>query len=92
MNDIDTINPCALSDQEIVTVGPALNKLFNLAGIAFLLTCLVYLVMHCLERRTTTIRGMFRESVWQEMDFPRLRLSQNSENSRSVGTRRALSA
>ena len=48
MNDIDTINPCALSDQEIVTVGPALNKLFNLAGIAFLLTCLVYLVMHCL--------------------------------------------
>ena len=48
MNDIDAINPCALSDNEIVTVGPALNKLFNLTGIAFLISCLGYLMLHCL--------------------------------------------
>ena len=47
MNDIDTINPCALSDNDITTLSPALNRAFNITGITFLATGLLYLLAHC---------------------------------------------
>ncbi len=48
MNDIDTINPCALHDNEIPHVNPRLNSAFNILGIMFLVSFLAYVAMHCL--------------------------------------------
>ncbi len=48
MNDIDTINPCALRDNEIPHVNPRVNSAFNILGIMFLVSFLAYVAMHCL--------------------------------------------
>ncbi len=47
MNDIDTLNPCALSDLEIwPRMSRALNAATNVAGVMFLVSFLVYVAMH----------------------------------------------
>ena len=48
MNDIDTINPCALDDNEIASVGPRFNAAFNVLGVMFFVTFLGYVALHCL--------------------------------------------
>ena len=48
MNDIDTINPCALGDNEISHINPRLNNAFNILGIMFLVSFLAYVAMHCI--------------------------------------------
>jgi len=48
MNDIDKINPCALSDNDIAYSTPWLNNLFNIVGILFFVTFLGYVTVHCL--------------------------------------------
>lgn len=48
MNDIETINPCEFSDGEIVTISPRLNTAFNVLGIMFIVSFLVYVALHCL--------------------------------------------
>lgn len=48
MNDIDAINPCALSDNEISPINPRLNNAFNILGIMFIASFLAYVAMHCL--------------------------------------------
>lgn len=48
MNNIDNINPCALSDNEMLNVGPRLNTVFNILGVMFFVVILIYLALHCL--------------------------------------------
>lgn len=48
MNDIDTINPCALDDNEFSQINPRLNSAFNILGIMFLVSFLAYVAMRCL--------------------------------------------
>ena len=48
MNDIDTINPCALDDNEIASVGVRTNKVFNVLGVMFFVTFLGYVALHCI--------------------------------------------
>jgi hypothetical protein len=48
MNDIDTINPCALSDNDIAHISPRLNTAFNILGVMFFVSFLGYVALHCI--------------------------------------------
>ncbi len=48
MNEIDTINPCALSDNDIACVSPSINTAFNVLGIMFFVSFMAYLALHCI--------------------------------------------
>ena len=46
MNDIDTINPFALSDDENICPSNSLNTIMNVMGILFIASFLGYLALH----------------------------------------------
>ena len=48
MNDIDSINPCALSDSDFAGVSPRIKTAFNIVGIMFFITIIGYLAFHCI--------------------------------------------